>query len=859
MEVAISKKKKRPSFFKAGKIKLIIILLLGLSLIGAIAIGSMLYGVKMYRSGQVGSINYKLHDFYASQFSFIPNYVKGLLSSQDEFRIDIKFKDMEALRSYRNLAITNTDFINPEAKQYEISARLTHQGNTHKIKMGLTGFTIRHVAHPEKWSFRIKVRDGASVMGLKEFNLLYPGSRGYLSDWIGHQLQKELDLIALRLHFVKVIINGNDLGLYCLEESYDNILLESNQRREGLVFKWGELPDVYNQKKITPEMAQKIEVLNNLVRGFNLGDIGIDQLFDVAKMAKSFALNDLMNGGTHGVKLTNTRFYFNPITNLIEPIDREWDITANKYKSREKALSIELLRNESFFEKFFKNSNFLNLYYQELKLISDKTFLDDFFEKIDEEMRKTYNAIYRDNPFYIFPKEVLYQNQEYIKANLSIDHMVAAYLKSSNDSSTQVLIRNLHWMPVQIKHMGIFDSRYYPQTNITEIPGTGVGTGNQILTVDHDKTPLTELRFSIPGKIISKLKDGQMKIYYEMLGDDSTLSVNVFPWSNKNEGLTHNFTRQLPNLRNFQFAHLDPNSKRIEFDTGRIEISSDLIIPGQFEVIINEHTKLDLTNSASIISYSPILLAGSAKNPIVIESSDSTGQGLIVLNSGGRSRLHNVQFKNLCNVSKRGYNLTGAVVFYNSDVSIDNCLFENNLKGDDFLNIIRSDFEMKNTEFKNVLADAFDSDFCTGQITNSQFTNCGNDAIDVSGTNLSVEGVHISQVGDKGLSAGENSRIEAFDLTINSTEISVSSKDLSVILLDNIYLQNNEIGLNAFRKKTEFGPGFITASNVQMKDVTVPYLVEKDSRCIVDGKEISMNTESVKDLLYGIKYGKSSE
>ena len=45
--------------------------------------------------------------------------------------------------------------------------------------------------------------------------------------------------------------------------------------------------------------------------------------FDLRKFATVFAISDLLNS-KHGYSVHNLRFYYNPITRLIEPIAREW-------------------------------------------------------------------------------------------------------------------------------------------------------------------------------------------------------------------------------------------------------------------------------------------------------------------------------------------------------------------------------------------------------------------------------------------------------------------------------------------------------------------------------------------------------
>ena len=58
-----------------------------------------------------------------------------------------------------------------------------------------------------------------------------------------------------------------------------------------------------------------------------------------------------------------------------------------------------------------------------------------------------------------------------------------------------------------------------------------------------------------------------------------------------------------------------------------------------------------------------------------------------------------------------GLGLLGSINFYQSDVRIKNSKFSENIIGDDYLNIIRSNFVIKNCIFQDVNSDAIDIDF----------------------------------------------------------------------------------------------------------------------------------------------------
>ena len=171
------------------------------------------------------------------------------------------------------------------------------------------------------------------------------------------------------------------------------------------------------------------------------------------------------------------------------------------------------------------------------------------------------------------------------------------------------------------------------------------------------------------------------------------------------------------------------------------------------------------------------------------------------------------------NLDFKGWTLTGAVSLYESDVIMDHCIFRNN-QCEDGLNVIRSDFELHHSLIENTAGDGLDADFCNGWIKQSHFLNTTNDAMDFSGSNIMIESCKVDGSGDKGISLGEESDASVLDTEIKNAVIGVASKDLSVMILDNIRLRNCEQGFTAYIKKPEYGGSTIivksyTAENIK--------------------------------------------
>jgi hypothetical protein len=356
------------------------------------------------------------------------------------------------------------------------------------------------------------------------------------------------------------------------------------------------------------------------------------------------------------------------------------------------------------------------------------------------------------------------------------------------------------------------------------------------------------------------LSSDSLEVYYSVLGLNEIRKVVIFPKVMEQSDFERlNPTKQPSNIDEFDFLTVDDKNKTIEFSKAMCSLNRDLIIPKDYIVTAKPGCLIDLVNSARIISYSPVMFFGRNDSVISVTSSDLTGQGMIVFNCDKTSELNHVRFSNLSNISDFGWGMTGALTFYESSVNINNCVFINNLRGDDYLNIIRANFKIINTTFEDTYADAFDADFCYGSIRNTAFINIGNDAVDISGSKLHIKETEIINPADKGLSAGEGSHLICEDIKIEGGEIAVASKDNSTIEINKLSIQLCKLAYVAFQKKSEYGPGIIIVDDVHKKNVGKEYLVETSSTLTINGEQIKDKTPNVRGMLYGEEYGKSSK
>ena len=166
---------------------------------------------------------------------------------------------------------------------------------------------------------------------------------------------------------------------------------------------------------------------------------------------------------------------------------------------------------------------------------------------------------------------------------------------------------------------------------------------------------------------------------------------------------------------------------------GKFQIDQDLIFPAGYEILIAGGTQIDFIKGAKFISKSAVNLLGEPENPIKIFSSDHTAGGFTILQAKEKSIVRYTVFEDFNTLEDRGWTLTGAVTFYESNVEIDHSSFIRS-HCEDGLNIIRSDFTLSNSLVAESAFDGFDADFCKGKVINTRFFKPGNDGMDFSGS-----------------------------------------------------------------------------------------------------------------------------
>ena len=764
-----------------------------------------------------------------------------------------------------------------------------------KAKVRLKGDWLDHL-WGDKWSYRVKMRKSNIFNRLRTFSLQTPAARSFLMEWLTHKLYHKNDMLTTRYGFIPLMFNNQPRGIYVWEEHFVKQLLEWNDRREGPIVKFSEdsfwqiqkmninhkkwpVFPFYQTAVIIPfgesrtvedtVLYNQFLIAQKLMYQYKNQQKIPAELFDLNKLAKYYAMLELTHA-RHGMVWHNQRMYYNPVICKLEPIafdgytdHAEPDLTINDNIAYRALTQKEpVILQDLLIFNLFTDTAFLNSYFSYLVKFSTEDFVVSFMDSCESEASYYDSLLRMEFPVYHYDNELLFNSAKVIRGYLpelkqivqdsmvdnkfefnvlqevyrdtnvyenTPEFFVNVYTESSSNDSLNLNIHNYYTRDLIFLGTGE-DRKQITNYFIDEpvLPAYINGMDGQELTINMDVMAANYMFFMIKGRM-------------------DTYTVPILPWPYPDGNTPQQDLWEKVDLNNELFDTII--GKNIFIKKGNLTINKPLIIPDGYRVNFLAGTIINIVDSAMIISYSAVFMHGTKANPIVITSSDFSGFGFTVLQAEELSKVENVIFENLNTLNYHHWTLTGALTFYESDVIITNTKFYRN-QCEDALNIIRSNFTLSNSSFDFIYGDAFDADFCTGEVLSTTFTNIGNDAMDFSGSEIIIRDSEVNMAKDKGISGGEDSRIYIFNTRIQKANIGLASKDLSIVEVTDSKVETCNYGIVLLQKKPEYGPSEMILQNTQLKDLKVEMLIEEKSKVVIYGRTIFGTEKNLSDVFY---------
>ncbi len=306
---------------------------------------------------------------------------------------------------------------NQNEKRFWIKGKLIQQNedkveNIYNIKLRTKGDRKIHNNDFDQMSFKIDIRGKKRLQGLEEFSVQHPMVRNYGWEMLINSVAQKENLLAPDYNPINFFFNGVSRGIYIIEEGFGVEFLERRGRKEGPIFSIDEplgqiFPNIYYE----PYEASKINKKNQHVYNMaytklndfkqNYQQKNVSKYFDLPIWAKFFAIIDTF-GSYHGAVTKSVKLYFNPTTQLFEPIMFDNHLGGRGY------LSFSLLdfysgietkncgfvcSDRDWFESFFKNKSFITEYIKALSETLEKLSKGFYLENINE-VEKFNNSMY---------------------------------------------------------------------------------------------------------------------------------------------------------------------------------------------------------------------------------------------------------------------------------------------------------------------------------------------------------------------------------------------------------------------------------------------------------------------------------
>ncbi len=758
-------------------------------------------------------------------------------------KVSIAPQYLEKLESKRQAA-WKAEFLITEPGDFVPAYISVNGGKPVKVSVRLKGDMLEHTM--EVFSLRVKVKKGKKIFGMSKFSLHRPAMRlGHFEAILLRHL-REAGNLSVRYFHVEYYLNDKYQGPMAVEEHFTKELLESQGRRESVIMamdesiSWAQRALNLEAKK-NPELNrgqytyqsdwlfpyrgfQTGKIWKNpylrihyreaveLLRGYRFLNIYSDQVFDMQLLARYLAIVNFWNAH-HSLQWTNIRIYYNPITRLFEPIG--FDNQVQHFQAEH--------YNKIFPRYFFQSTScrFVEAYKKEVLDLKRQIEQEALLEKLSAwesaMLQRLGNPAWKAYPYENARRRITLMSNDLPTCKRDRDKMDIPSIQKTPTVKAKDLGKAYKIATILVANYIETEGRTYLElANITDqdvvvekvyIKSRSLGA-NFALPATRIKVPPFNMRkwnlveIDVPKTDFIKDEIHVLATYDQYNARQDVMARPYFAPAKKAKYQPlemKSFLKRHPFIRK-------TSNRELVVTPGLWKVKDHLVIPTGYTLRIGQGTTLRFAAGRRLVLRGPLWAQGEKDEPVKLIASNpySGWGGIVVLKSEGPSYLSHVVAKDIKQPRDDDWGLTGAITFYESDVTFQNTYLEKN-RTEDFVNIIRSKFEMASTTISHTQSDAIDIDFGRGTISGSRFENIGGDAIDISGSQVTARENEIRGVGDKAVSVGERSVFTGEHFKIHDVGMGIVSKDGSFATLSDSELTSvRKIAFAAYIKKPEY-------------------------------------------------------
>ena len=770
-----------------------------------------------------GSIKDALNEITDSFQNETSGYFSNNLST---LYLDIPFKNVQTIQQKRDQAVktgillsTDSDFVGAEIR-YNDSAPIN-------VKIRLKGDWTDHLLG-EKWSYRINITDDAAVEGMRKFSIQAPETRAYAYEWGYHQDLMRAGVLTPRYSFVNVVINGEYKGIYAMEESFSTELMESQQRRAGVLLRFDENDMWQNwavyfsvgeeelrtqasnsgyfmgtgpeQANVTPFssgtvygdpiLSKEYLTAQSLLRKYQLGQLKASEVFDLEVMGKYIAVSELWGAG-HAMAWHNLRYYYNPVTSLLEPVGYDGFPMEGPYATMK-------LDDPTYdTTQFLRDPEIMQAFYFAAKDIYTQAQLDEIETQTADEL-----AIYKTAMEQEYNRDVSIDWKRYSDRLQFLNNEIRfgdrirgiAEYSMSNTSTLTLSIRNDAILPVAIQEIS-----YTNNGNTQRIP---LSANKPMINGFSDSFVDIPISLSEQNRNdISALDHVTVKI--SVSGDPSNFELFDFPILHKNPAAISDS----PEISN------NESSSRLSYPAGKWQIDQTIVVNAGEQLVINPGAELDFAPQAGILCFGDLQIIGTPDSPVILQGLQPEGswKGILINKAESIFRIEHTIIK----MGKQVDNASGAIISINdSSVTLTNI----EINKDDGIGIAINNGKISGSQIVIKQQSGIGAKSELGDITISDSEIAGGDiAYKLSATNVLFDSILIDGFANTGIDSDYASSITMNDSTIWTEQTSINATAFSSIIMKRGLINTQS---DACIETFSFSPNQFTRIQLQDVDIT---------------------------------------
>lgn len=747
-------------------------------------------------------------------------------------------------------------------EKYFDGTMLYEDGLRKPIQLRFRGQNIWHW-DPVKPSLRIKLKKKNPYKNLWRLNLVNPEDPLQVANLYGEKLAEKFDLLTNHTEMVRLFVNKKFYGVYQLTSDENEGMLRNKKRIPGPLFIGSHLPPDWNynsfEYKGDLDILDTFNPIQNLVEVINSDAKEVSlynrmnmysklwSIIDKKKFASWVALMNL-TGSLHTDASHNHTYFFDlrlgkiePAINdilalgalsykgglqrLIRPYEPDYTLPLNEkmqpllnialkdpkfYDLRNKLLFESIQTFGSLDEQIELLNNLLKLIEEDIKADKNKSYIAKHFvgyfrapisfKEFNNQKKVLYNYISKRNKF--LTRELL-NTEIFINQNITGDKTelkIGVMGHSSVVIDGNLVPEGSYFLINKNKILIERNKKYklYPGLTKSDFKHQLVKSSRNIN--DYSIVPAQQNYY-----LYTPFKDFD---YNKFINNGITNSLNGLIVPKEKIYIGKKDSSKLNTFSYPVIEEIDEKINDIVIGPGEIVIDKNLIGAENQKIIIKPGTHILMGKNISLLSFGGIKIGSDKSNSSIVKISKLNKKhpwGIIGSIGNFENEIYNSHITGGSKDFLKNIFFSGMVTLTNSEnIKIKDSHFGDNTGGDDTLHINYSDSIVENSTFSNCFGDCIDFDYSKVKGKSLIISEANNDGLDFMTSTGKLEDIVISGSGDKGISAGENSNLEVFNLELKKNYIGIAAKDQSTVTIDSSSILNSDIGIDIYSKNLRY-------------------------------------------------------